>query len=140
MAKAHYCQCLELEPNNQVVMDNMKLLGSQLYELKNHWVKNSQNPTKKKQNLAKAHYRQCLELEPNNHVVMDNMKLLGSQPYELKNHWGKNSQKMLKNHQIWPRHIIISVLNLNPITKWSWTYKITWKPTLWAQEPSSLSY
>ena len=33
LAKAHYRQCLELEPNNQVVM---KLLGSQLYELKNH--------------------------------------------------------------------------------------------------------
>ena len=38
LARAHYRQCLELEPNNQVVMDNMKLLGSQLYELKNLWV------------------------------------------------------------------------------------------------------
>ena len=37
LAKAHYRQCLELEPDNPVVMDNMKLLGSQLYELKNHW-------------------------------------------------------------------------------------------------------
>ena len=36
LAKAHYRQCLELEPDNPVVMDNMKLLGSQLYELKNH--------------------------------------------------------------------------------------------------------
>lgn len=36
LAKRHYTQCLKLEPNNQVVIANMKLLGSQLYELKNH--------------------------------------------------------------------------------------------------------
>ena len=36
LAQRHYRQCLELEPNNQVVMANMKLLGNQLYELKNH--------------------------------------------------------------------------------------------------------
>ena len=31
-ARRHYRQCLALEPNNQVVIANMKLLGSQLYE------------------------------------------------------------------------------------------------------------
>lgn len=34
LAGHHYRRCLELEPNNQVVIANMKLLGSQL--LNNH--------------------------------------------------------------------------------------------------------
>ena len=30
LAEQHYTQCLDLEPNNQVVIANMKLLSSQL--------------------------------------------------------------------------------------------------------------
>ena len=45
-AERHYIQCLKLEPNNQVVIANMKLL-----ELKYHWVFLYVSPIKDKVDL-----------------------------------------------------------------------------------------